>query len=50
MAANEGAGNFSSAGIGIGMMAGVGGSVGNAVGTVFSGALNGIQQNVTDLF
>ncbi len=50
MAANEGAGNFSSAGIGLGMMAGVGGSVGNAVGTAFSGALNGIQQNSTDLF
>lgn len=50
MAANEGAGNFSSAGIGLGMMAGVGGSVGNAVGTAFSGALNGIQQNAPDLF
>ena len=50
IAANEGAGNFSSAGIGLGMMAGVGGSVGNAVGTAFSGALNGIQQNSTDLF
>ena len=50
MAANEGAGNFSSAGIGLGMMAGVGGSVGNAIGTAFSGAINGIQQNTTDLF
>ena len=50
MAANEGAGNFSSAGIGLGMMAGVGGSVGNAVGTALSGAMNGIQQNTTDLF
>lgn len=50
MAANEGAGNFSSAGIGLGMMAGVGGSVGSAVGTAFSGALNGIQQNPSDLF
>lgn len=50
MAANEGAGNFSSAGIGLGMMAGVGGSVGSAVGTAFSGALNGIQQNAADLF
>lgn len=50
MAANEGAGNFSSAGIGLGMMAGVGGSVGSAVGTAFSGALNGIQQNSSDLF
>ncbi len=50
MAANEGAGNFSSAGIGLGMMAGVGGSVGNAVGTAFLGAMNGIQQNTTDLF
>ncbi len=45
MAANEGAGNFSSAGIGLGMMAGVGGSVGNTIGTAFSGALNGIQQD-----
>ena len=50
MAANEGAGNFSSAGIGLGMMAGVGGSVCNAVGTALSGAMNGIQQNTTDLF
>lgn len=32
------------------MMAGVDGSVGSALGTAFSGALNGIQQNTTDLF
>ena len=36
VAQNEGAGNFSSAGIGLGMMAGVGGAVGGVVG----GAVN----------
>lgn len=50
MAGNEGAGNFSSAGIGLGMMAGVGGSVGSAVGSAFSGALNGIQTDNSDTF
>lgn len=38
VAANEGAGNFSSAGIGLGMMAGIGGAVGGAVGGVFNEA------------
>ena len=50
IAANEGAGNFSSAGIGLGMMAGVGGSVGGAIGTAFSGTLNNIQQNSSVMF
>lgn len=50
IAANEGAGNFSSAGIGLGMMAGVGGTVGNIVGDTFSGAINNINQNNGDLF
>jgi len=36
VAQNEGAGNFSSAGIGLGMMTGIGGAVGGAVGGVFS--------------
>ena len=43
MAQNEGTGNFSSAGIGLGMMAGVGGSVGSAVGGVVNNALAGIN-------
>jgi membrane protease subunit (stomatin/prohibitin family) len=44
LAENEGAGNFSSAGIGIGMMAGIGGTVGNLVGTTFTDAVNGMKQ------
>lgn len=43
MAQNEGAGNFSSAGIGLGMMAGVGGAIGNTVGVAVNGALSGIN-------
>ena len=39
LAENEGAGNFSSAGIGLGMMTGVGGVVGGTVGTIFQGAM-----------
>ncbi len=39
VAQNEGAGNFSSAGIGLGMMAGIGGAVGNAVGGTFNNAV-----------
>jgi len=39
LAENEGAGNFSSAGIGLGMMAGVGGAVGGTFGNVFQGAM-----------
>lgn len=50
LAANEGAGNFSSAGIGLGMMAGIGGSVGNTIGTAFSTAVNGINQSTTNQF
>ena len=50
MAANEGAGNFSSAGIGLGMTAGIGGAVGNAVGEAFSGAVNGIYRGDNDQF
>ena len=50
MASNEGAGNFSSAGIGLGMMAGVGGTVGGAVGEAFSGAISGITQSDGDRF
>ena len=40
VAQNEGAGNFSSAGIGLGMMTGIGGAVGGAVGGVFNTALD----------
>lgn len=43
LAQNEGAGNFSSAGIGLGMMAGIGGAVGNAVGGMFNNAFSGVQ-------
>ncbi|WP_343248241.1 SPFH domain-containing protein [Diplocloster hominis] len=42
-AENEGAGNFSSAGIGLGMIAGVGGAVGTAVGGVFQNAVGAIS-------
>ncbi len=40
VAQNEGAGNFSSAGIGLGMMAGVGGAVGGVVGGAVDEALS----------
>lgn len=43
LAQNEGAGNFSSAGIGLGMMAGVGGAVGSTVGGMFSDAFSEMQ-------
>lgn len=47
MAQNEGAGNFSSAGIGLGMMAGIGNAVNNTVGTTFDSALSNINtQNI----
>lgn len=42
-ATNEGAGNFGSAGIGLGMMAGVGGAVGSAVGGMFSETMGNIN-------
>lgn len=45
LAQNEGAGNFSSAGIGLGMMAGVGGAVGSTVGGMFNDAFNGMQSS-----
>ena len=43
LAQNEGAGNFSSAGIGLGMMAGVGSAVGSTVGGMFSEVFSGMQ-------
>jgi len=43
VAGNEGAGNFSSAGIGLGMIAGVGGAVGTAVGGVMANAVNPVS-------
>lgn len=50
LAANEGVGNFSSAGIGLGMMAGIGGSVGNTIGTAFTTAVNGVNQQAVNQF
>lgn len=50
LAGNEGVGNFSSAGIGLGVMAGVGGSVGSTIGSAFTNAVNGINQPATALF
>lgn len=44
VAKNEGTGNFSSAGIGLGMMTGIGGAVGGAVGGIFNGAISPITQ------
>lgn len=44
IAKNEGAGNFSSAGIGLGMMAGIGGAVGNAVGGFFGDSMNAMNE------
>ena len=49
VAQNEGAGNFSSAGIGLGMMAGVGGAVGNAVGGIFNNAVVNATQNASQV-
>jgi len=43
VAANEGAGNFSSAGIGLGMMAGIGGAVGGAVSSTFNEAFSSLE-------
>lgn len=42
VAQNEGAGNFSSAGIGLGIMTGVGGTVGSSVGGAFNDAMKPI--------
>ncbi len=53
-AQNEGAGNFSSAGIGLGMMAGVGDAVGTTVGGMVNDAFSSMQTPIgngkTDLF
>lgn len=43
LAENEGAGNFSSAGIGLGMMTGVGGAVGNAMSSTFASAFSNVN-------
>jgi hypothetical protein len=50
LAENEGSGNFSSAGIGLGMMAGIGGAVGNTIGETFNTAIGGMNQSVSDKF
>lgn len=44
LAQNEGVGNFSSAGLGLGMMAGIGGAVGNQVGNMVTGAFVGTKE------
>lgn len=44
LAKNEGVGNFSSAGLGLGMMAGIGGAVGNQVGDMVTGAFVGTKE------
>lgn len=41
VAENEGSGNFSSAGVGLGMMTGIGGVVGNTVGGMVNTAMSG---------
>lgn len=50
LAANEGAGNFTSAGMGLGVMAGVGGTVGSTIGNAFTNAVNGINSQTTNVF
>lgn len=45
IAQNEGAGNFSSAGIGLGMMAGVGGAVGGTINETFTSAISGMNKS-----
>lgn len=47
IAENEGTGNFSSAGIGMGLMAGIGGNVGNTVGNTFNTMVNEINREST---
>lgn len=49
-AQNEGAGNFSSAGIGLGMMAGVGGAVGGVVGGAVGDALGSMTPAAAPAF
>lgn len=46
VAQNEGSGNFSSAGIGLGMIAGVGGAIGNTVGNVFNQSVSAMNDNI----
>lgn len=45
LAQNEGVGNFSNVGIGLGMMGGVGGAVGGTVSGMFRNAFDGIQRD-----
>ena len=47
VAQNEGSGNFSSAGIGIGMMTGIGAGVGTTVGGLFGDAISNINNDKT---
>ena len=46
-AANEGTGNFSSAGIGLGMMTGVGGVIGGQVGNMVNQSIGAMKQTST---
>lgn len=48
IAENEGAGNFSSVGIGLGMMAGIGGMVGNTVGNTFNNVVSEIDSMTSE--
>ena len=50
LAANEGAGTFTSAGIGLGVMAGVSGTVGSTVGNAFNKAMDGMNTTVTNMY
>lgn len=45
VAANEGSGNFSSAGIGIGMMAGIGNAVNNSIGGTLNDSMPQVQKS-----
>lgn len=45
IAQNEGTGNFSSAGIGLGMMVGIGGAVGGTINETFTSAISGMNKS-----
>lgn len=49
MASNEGAGNFSSAGIGLGIMSGIGSVVGNNVGSIVSDTMGGLREETNEI-
>ena len=49
IAQNEGTGNFSSAGIGLGIMSGFGGAIGNVVSETASNSISGIATNTRSI-